>query len=75
MAHSEDGGPRSVSKPPLTQQQRRLLEEDDRRRMLQNVAAFAFIVVLLVFGAWLIDRLAAWNRNMSCLQSHHRNCG
>lgn len=49
--------------------------EDDKRRMLQNAMAFVFIVALLCLSAWLIDRLAAYNRALSCLQAHHRNCG
>jgi hypothetical protein len=34
-----------------------------------------FIAGLLVLGAWLIDRLAAYNRNVACLTSHARHCG
>ena len=60
---------------PLTEAERRRADADDRRRMLQNATAFVFILALLATGAWLIDRLSAWNRNMSCIQSHHRNCG
>jgi cytochrome oxidase assembly protein ShyY1 len=52
---------------------RRALQED-RRRMLENAAAFIFVVLLLVLGAWLIDRLSAYNRNMACIQSHHHSC-
>ena len=67
--HTERGPRRQ-----LTEAERRRIDDDDRRRMLQNVAAFVFIVGFLAFSAWLIDRLIAYNHNMSCIQSHHRNC-
>ena len=54
---------------------RRAADEADRLRMLQNLAAFIFIVIFMCFGAWLIDRLAAYSRNMECIQARHRNCG
>ena len=42
--------------------------------MQQNLAAFLLVVVLLVVGAWLIDRLKAYSRAMACLESGHRYC-
>ena len=30
--------------------------------------------VLLVVGAWMIDRLKAYSRAMACLESGHRYC-
>jgi hypothetical protein len=47
---------------------------EDRRRMQQNLAAFLLVVVLLVFGAWLIERLQAYARNLACLEAGHRHC-
>ena len=47
---------------------------EDRRRMQQNVAAFLLVIVLLVFGAWTIERLQAYSRAMACLESGHRYC-
>ena len=47
---------------------------EDRRRMLQNVAALALVVVLLVLGTWLIDRLRAYSRTLACIDSGHRSC-
>ena len=61
-----------LRRPDLAAEQAR---EDDRRRMLQNAAALIFIVALVCFGTWLIDRLSAYSRNLSCLQAHHRSCG
>ena len=45
-----------------------------RLRARQNWAAFALIVVLVVCGAWLIERLAAFSRAMACYEFGHRNC-
>ena len=49
--------------------------ENDKCRMRQNAAAFVFIVAFLCLSAWLIDRLAAYNRTLGCMQAHHHNCG
>lgn len=51
------------------------LEAADRRRMAHNLAAFVFILAFVCLDAWLIDRLATYSRNLSCMQAHHRNCG
>jgi hypothetical protein len=45
-----------------------------RLRARQNWAVFALIVVLVVSGAWLIERLAAFSRAMACYEFGHRNC-
>ena len=71
----QPAGPPLASSFPVREIDRRRAEAEDRQRMLQNAAAIVFIVVFVCFSAWLIDRLAAYNRNLSCLQSHHRNCG
>jgi len=42
--------------------------------MQQNLAAFLLVVVLLVVGVWMIDRLKAYSRAMACLESGHRYC-
>jgi hypothetical protein len=51
-------------------------EEDfeDRRRMRQNLATLALVVVLVVAGAWLIERLRIYSRNLACIESGHRSC-
>ena len=47
---------------------------EDRLRMQQNLAVLAVVVVLLVLGAWLIDRLVAYSRTMACIEYGHRSC-
>ena len=47
---------------------------DDRRRMQQNLAALALVVVLVVTGAWLIERLRIYSRTMACIEAGHRDC-
>jgi hypothetical protein len=42
--------------------------------MRQNLAALAAVVVLLLVGAWLIERLGAYSRNLACIEFGHRNC-
>jgi hypothetical protein len=47
---------------------------EDRRRMQQNLAALAVVVLLLVLGAWMIERLRIYSRAMACLEAGHRSC-
>jgi flagellar biogenesis protein FliO len=47
---------------------------EDRRRMQQNLAAFLLVIVLLVAGAWMIERLKAYSRTLACLEYGHRYC-
>ena len=42
--------------------------------MQQNLAALAVVVVLLVLGAWMIDRLMAYSRTLACIEFGHRSC-
>jgi hypothetical protein len=44
-----------------------------RIRARQNWAVLA-LVVLVLAGAWLIDRLAAFSRALACYEFGHRNC-
>jgi hypothetical protein len=45
-----------------------------RLRARQNWAVLALIIALVVGGAWLIERLAAFSRAMACYEFGHRNC-
>jgi hypothetical protein len=47
---------------------------EDRLRMQQNVAALIAVVLIVVLGAWLIDRLAAYSRTLVCIEAGRRNC-
>jgi ferric-dicitrate binding protein FerR (iron transport regulator) len=47
---------------------------EDRRRMQQNAAAFVLVVALVVCGAWMIDRLMAYSRTLTCISTGHRAC-
>jgi len=45
-----------------------------RIRARQNWAVLALVILLVVGGAWLIDRLAAFSRALACYEFGHRNC-
>jgi hypothetical protein len=47
---------------------------EDRLRMQQNVAALVAVALIVVLGAWLIDRLATYSRTLVCIEAGHRNC-
>ena len=53
---------------------RKETKEEYRERMIVNLAAFAFIVVLVGVGLWLADTMAAMRKNDDCLASGRRNC-
>jgi hypothetical protein len=47
---------------------------EDRLRMRQNLGACAVVLVIVVLGGWLIDRLTTYSRTMACLEAGHHNC-
>jgi hypothetical protein len=51
-------------------------EEADfyRMRARQNWAVLVLVIVLVLGGAWLIERLAAFSRALACYEFGHRNC-
>ena len=49
-------------------------EMDYRTRMQQNLAAFAVVILIVVLGTWLMDRLRTYSQLQACLEAGHRNC-
>jgi hypothetical protein len=47
---------------------------EDRLRMQQNVGALIAVLLIVVLGAWLIDRLTTYSRTLMCIEAGHRNC-
>jgi len=45
-----------------------------RLRARQNWAVLVLVIVLVLGGAWLIERLAAFSRALACYEFGHRNC-
>jgi len=42
--------------------------------MLANLAAFAFMVVLIVIGIWLVMSIADLRKTQDCVLMGHRDC-
>jgi hypothetical protein len=49
-------------------------EFEDRRRMQQNMAACLVVVVLIVSGAWVLERLRVYSHTLTCLEFGHYPC-
>ncbi|HEX2334912.1 MAG TPA: hypothetical protein VHI72_00415 [Hyphomicrobiaceae bacterium] len=47
---------------------------EDRLRMQQNVGALIAVLLIVVLGAWLIDRLTTYSRTLACIEAGHRSC-
>jgi hypothetical protein len=47
---------------------------EDRLRMQQNVGALVAVLLIVVLGAWLIDRLTTYSRTLACIEAGHRSC-
>ncbi len=48
--------------------------DDDRRRSLMNLAALAFVILLVIGGVWLAKVLQRNARLEDCLMSGRTNC-
>lgn len=42
--------------------------------MQQNIGALIAVLLIVVLGAWLIDRLTTYSRTLVCIEAGHRNC-
>jgi hypothetical protein len=49
-------------------------DEDYRHRMLMNVLAFGFVVLLILAGVWIADKIALMRKNQDCVLSGRRGC-
>lgn len=49
-------------------------EVDYRLRTQQNLAALGVVIVIVVFGGWMIDQLRTYSRIRACFDAGHRNC-
>jgi hypothetical protein len=49
-------------------------EDDYRQRMTNNVLAFAFCVLLVFAGVWLVNRIAEHRKNQDCVLSGRQGC-
>jgi hypothetical protein len=69
-------GAKASSGPAMrgTSREEECAEFEDRRRMQQNLAACLLVVVLIITGAWILERLKIYSRTLACLESGHRHC-
>lgn len=49
-------------------------DDDYRHRMLTNVAALAFVGLLVVGGVWIANTIAEMRKNQDCVLSGRRGC-
>jgi hypothetical protein len=47
---------------------------EDRLRMQQNLGAFIAVVLIVLLGGWLIDRLTTYSRTLMCIEAGHHSC-
>ncbi len=48
--------------------------DDYRHRMIVNLAAFLFVIALIIAGLWLADTMARMRKNQDCVLSGRRGC-
>ncbi|HTJ02044.1 hypothetical protein ASD45_11305 [Pseudolabrys sp. Root1462] len=48
--------------------------DDYQHRMIVNIAAFAFVVLLVGAGLWLADTMASMRKNQDCVLTGRRGC-
>jgi hypothetical protein len=60
--------------PGLDKYERDNQPDDYRHRTLVNLAAFAFLILLVAAGYWLADTMASMRKDQDCVLSGRRNC-
>lgn len=58
----------------LSKYERDETPDDYRHRMIVNVAALAFVAVLVLIGYWLADTMATMRKNQDCVLTGRRGC-
>jgi hypothetical protein len=58
----------------LSRYERRDDDDDYRHRMITNVAAIAFMVLLVMGGIWVANKAAEVRKNQDCVFSGRRVC-
>jgi hypothetical protein len=71
-AGGQDAGPSPVD--DLGKYERGAGDDDYRHRMLMNLLAFGFVVLLVLAGVWMADRIALMRKNQDCVLSGRRGC-
>lgn len=70
--------PSSPPKPPVEGLQRyehgNEAPGEYRHRMIANALAFGFVVLLVIGGAWLADRMVSLRQDQDCALQGRRNC-
>jgi len=66
--------PSEPDPPDLSQYEHGGDDDDYRHRMLTNVAALAFVALLVVGGVWIANTIAQMRKNQDCVLSGRRGC-
>jgi hypothetical protein len=66
--------PPALGSYPAVQPDNAFDAAEDRLRMQQNLGAMIAVLLIVVLGTWLIDRLTTYSRTLACLEAGHRNC-
>jgi len=49
-------------------------QDDYRHRMIVNAFAFAFCILLVLAGVWLVTKMAQMRKDQDCVLSGRRGC-
>jgi hypothetical protein len=67
-------GPQRPDPPDLSRYEGGADDDDFRHRMLTNLAALAFVGLLIVAGVWIANTIAEMRKNQDCVLSGRRGC-